>query len=461
MSQGGESSRLVARSWGEVRDDTAVLLTYYYHQEDARDHVLRHIIEANCPAYLPWDRYLREPLERLFPNVIVYDYLKQRARLGLEAMNREIVELVRACRPRYLVWTSFHYDVMPGTLDEVRRLGTTVLGWFFDDEWRFENYSKYWIPHLDYCVTNSVTAVAAYRALGARVVATVPNTGIAVERDWQAVRYVHDVSFVGNVAFADRRECIDLIEKAGVEVAVFGPDNGGYVSFEDMLNVFYASRINLNFSKAGGYQDFRQLKGRMFQACMAGGFVLTEYAPGLEEYFTAGKDLGCFNSPEELVKLVRYYLDQEEKRRSMARAGWEKATRRYSSDAMTASVFEIVQTDIISGRKPDISPVLTTMPWRTRLVYPSYYHFHWGKALLLEGAAKDRWNHAFRLALGWNRANLPAWFFLLAGNLPGFVSRPLIRRYNWMSRLPGQVARRFRAVPFFEKLVQSLVRKLI
>ena len=80
-------------------DETIILLTYYYDQEDCNHKILRHIIKGYCPAYLPWNLYLYEPLQKIFSKVILYDYLKRRAEIGIEAMNEEIISLARKERP--------------------------------------------------------------------------------------------------------------------------------------------------------------------------------------------------------------------------------------------------------------------------------------------------------------------------------------------------------------------------
>ncbi|GAH62265.1 unnamed protein product, partial [marine sediment metagenome] len=257
--------------------------------------------------YLPWNLYLYEPLQKIFSKVILYDYLKRRAEIGIKAMNEEVIDLVREERPKYVLWTSFYDDIQESTLETIRRDGTIVVGWFFDDEWRFSSYSKYWIPYLDYCVTNAIEAVPKYRALNARVIQTIPNTGIAIDRDWSNIEEKFDVSFVGSTNFADRRQYVNKLKKSNIPIRTFGRGNGGYVSFEGMLDIFKTTKINLNFSSAGPYYRVKQIKGRVFQVCMAGGFMLTEYTPSIENYFEIDKEIVCFEDEQEMIDKITYY----------------------------------------------------------------------------------------------------------------------------------------------------------
>src|SRR2546427_2719460 len=217
--------------------ETIILLTYYYDQEDRNHQVLKHIIGAYCPVYFPFDLHLYEPLKKIFSKVIVYDYLKRRAEVGLKAMNKEVLNLIRDERPKYVLWTSFYDDIRTSTLEAIRKEGTKVLGWFFDDEIRFNSYSRYWIPYLDYCVTNAISVVPRYRQAGARVIQTIPCTGIAIDPDWPHLEERHNLTFVGSMS-NDRRRYVDELRKRNITAGTFGRGSGGYVSFEQMLDIF-------------------------------------------------------------------------------------------------------------------------------------------------------------------------------------------------------------------------------
>src|SRR5438552_19085832 len=117
-----------------MRCETVILLTYYYRQEDRDHRMLRHIIGAFCPTYLPFDLHLYDPLKRMFRRFIVYAFLRRRAELGLQAMNDVVLALVRAERPTYVLWISFYDDNRHIPLETIRQEGATGVGWFFDDE---------------------------------------------------------------------------------------------------------------------------------------------------------------------------------------------------------------------------------------------------------------------------------------------------------------------------------------
>jgi len=441
-------------------NETIILLTYYYDPE-LRNHRLFKYIKAYCPAYLPFNLYLYEPLQKIFSKVILYDYLKRRAEIGIKAVNEEIINLVRKEHAKYVLWTSFYDDVQQSTLDTIREEGSTVVGWFFDDEVRFDYYSKWWVPYLDYCVTNSIEAVPKYRALNARVIQTIPNTGIAIDRDWSNTEEKYDVSFVGSRNFADRKQYVNKLRKKNIPVYLFGGARGRYVSFEQMIDIFKTSKINLNFSKAGPYYWVKQVKGRVFQVCMAGGFLLTEYVPGIENYFEIDKEIVCFEDAEEMVDKITYYLAHEGERRAIAQAGWKRATGEYTSFQMVSNVFSQIEQDMAAKDKesPYPCPQKLEMPiWVS--VIPSLYHFRWARALLEENDKQGLWKDALALSLSYNPLNIGAWYYRLVSFLPSFLRPTFFGLYGTVAKLPGGLLSRLRSIPYLRQMQQNLIKRL-
>jgi spore maturation protein CgeB len=73
-----------------------------------------------------------------------------------------------------------------------------------------------------------------------------------------------------------------------------------------------------------------QIKGRVFEIPGAGGFLLTEGAERLEEYFQPGKEVVIFRTPDEMVEQVRYYLEHPVERERIRAAGYARALREHS-----------------------------------------------------------------------------------------------------------------------------------
>lgn len=438
-------------------DKSVLLLAHYTDPEESQVPLLRYMIKNWLGIYLPWDLYLVDPLNEIFSGVTVYDYLQKRAEIGIKEINQEIIAIVKDQHPDYVVWVSWQYDILPATFEAIRKEGAVVIGFFFDDDWRFENYSKWWIPYLDYVVTHGHTSVAKYEALGSRVIPAMLNTGASVEVDWENLKEKYDVSFVGS-KFSDRAAWLTALQERNIPVAAFGAGWGGYVSFEDMLDTFTTSKINLNFS--GTYFQALHMKGRIFQVCLAGGFLLTEYAPEIENYFVIDKEIVCFQDIDELTDKLHYYINHEDERRAIAKAGWERARKEYSSSAITADIFRQIEEDLASRGRNETLPQIR-MPFSARLI-PSQYFFQWARAEMKEEYAKGHWKESLELSFRYNPFNIWARYQSMASHCPPPIRKMLFRLYDAAEAAPRVVYRWLCSIPLVGRIAKAgFVKKLI
>jgi len=249
-------------------NETVIILT----PSDYHEHRLSKYISYLETTFPSFNLYLYKPLQEIFSRVLLYDFTKRMTEIGVKGVNEEVIDLVKKEQPKYAIWTPGLYEFQESTFESIRKEGTIVSGWFLDDEVCFDDYSKWWIPYLDYCVTNTIEAVPKYRELGARVILAVPiMEGIPIDRDWSNIEERYDVSFVGARKF-DREQYVNEIKKRNIPIHVFGTGWGRYVPFEEMIDIFGTSKINLNFSRT--LYNQLQLKGRIFEVCLAGGFLI-------------------------------------------------------------------------------------------------------------------------------------------------------------------------------------------
>jgi len=432
-------------------NETIILMVpfeYYFfeHRLLKHENVKRYLITTACT-----DLYYYEPLRKIFSKVIAYDYPKRMIETGLKGVNQEIIELVRKEHPKYVLWTSGRWDFRESTFDIIRKEGTTVVGLFFDDESRFDEYSKWWIPHLDYFVTNAIEAVPKYRDLNARCILAIPIMGgVVVNRDWSNIEEKYDVSFVGT-ANPGREQYINELKNRTIPIRLFG-GRYAYVSLEEMLDIFGSSRINLNFSETGSDPSKLQIKGRIFEVCLAGGFLLTEYVPGIENYFEIDREIVCFQNAEEMIDKITYYLNHETERRAIAQAGWKRATGEYTSFHMMSKVFGEIEKDLAAkDKESNPPPQELKMPMQIRKRFSDYY-LDWGVAFLLENY-KGLWKDALAFSISYNPFNIRAWGYYIVGFSPPFMRPGLIKLYRTLYPRLG-------SIPYLRKMKQSFERRL-
>lgn len=411
-------------------NETIVLLSPY---EDCSKHRLSQYV--GLWLSVPFDECFYQPLQKIFSKVILYDYLKRMVEVGVTGVNQEIIKLVSENRPKYVLWAAFAegYEVQESTFDAIRQKGTKIVGWFFDDEVRFDFYSKWWVPHLDYVVTNDSEAVPKYRELSAWVTHGIPDTGSAPKREQWDVKEKYDVSFIGSTQ-ADRLQYIQALKGRNIPVHLLGARWGGFVPYEEMMEIFGTSKINLNFSKTYKYMKFG-IKGRIFKVCLSGGFLLTEYVPGIEKFFEIDREIVCFHNQEEMVDKVIYYLNHDEERRAIARAGWKRASAEYTSSHIVSRVFQEIEKDSSTGQKSSQNEL--RMPGRVRKRVSNDY-LKWGRAFLLENY-RGLWKDALALSTAYYPSHIRAWFWRIIGSLPSFGRLSLIKPYIAAAKLRRKI----------------------
>jgi len=408
-------------------NETVILLSPF---EDCSNHRLARHVEHYFRATTAFDRYLYQPLQKIFSQVISYDYIKRMTEVGVKGINEEVIELVREERPKYVLWLQSYYEFLESTFEVMRKEGSIVIGWFGDDEVRFDDHSKWRIPYLDYCVTGTIDAIPRYRELGARVIHALLYTGVAIDRDWSNIEERYDVCFVG-VRDAHREQYINELKKRNVPVNVFGSGWGRFLPFEEMIDTFQTSKINLSFAM-DRHNKVLQMKGKIFEVCLAGGFLLTEYNPDYESYYEIDKEIVCFHNAEEMIDKITYYLNHDEERRAIAQAGWKRATAGYSSLHMVSKIFSEIEKDIAAKGKRDTShPQEPKIPRHIRKRLSNYY-LSLGNAFSQENY-KSLWRDAFALSISYNPLNIRAWGYYIIGFFPYFIRSASIKLYRFLS----------------------------
>ncbi len=210
-----------------------------------------------------------------------------------------------------------------------------------DTEHYYEVLDRYYAQAMDLVIVGDFIAVSKLQQIN---IQSLPYFGY-----YDAVRYHKiknllkdiDVSFIGPLSVqVGREEYVAHLLNNNVNIKLFGIESQeGVVTTDKKIEVFNKTRVNLNFSgvakktrltrKYKIHRRMKQIKGRVFEIAICGGFVLSEYAPGMENVFEIGKEIEIFNNKEELLEKVKYYLKHEEERESIARRGYERAKRDY------------------------------------------------------------------------------------------------------------------------------------
>lgn len=275
-----------------------------------------------------------EALNGMGCEVVLYDFASREREIGRSAMNDELMTVVRSEAPDLVFFFLFKDEIAPETIKTLTAEGYTTCNWFADDHWRFETFSKHIAPAFSFVATTDPTSASKYREMGCRSILTQwasTPAALPVER-----RYGYDVSFVGQ-RYGERPRAIRRLQKAGIDVACFGFGwDRGRVTEAEMRDIFVTSRINLNFTASYGGRLWKrhpvrsQIKARIFEVTGAGGFLLTEQAPGLTDYFEPDREIGVFETSSDLVDAVSFWLENDTLRERAADAAYRSVCSKHT-----------------------------------------------------------------------------------------------------------------------------------
>jgi len=151
-----------------------------------------------------------------------------------------------------------------------------------------------------------------------------------------------EVSFVGGLS-AGHGKRIELLEAIAREFPIQlwlssfkGIPNSsplharmrGEVWAHDMYNVLRRSKITLN----SHIDAARGMAGnvRLYEATGVGTFLLTDNLPNLPTLFEPGTHVAAFNSVEDCITKIKYYLAHDAEREAIARAGQEHTLKAHN-----------------------------------------------------------------------------------------------------------------------------------
>lgn len=364
-----------------------------------------------------WDlnRNVRTALKRTFGRVTNYFYRDRLAEIGFWAMQQELIAVARRAEPDFVLWPVSSYEVHESTLVALKAMKMPVVAWFFDDPIRFESMSVWAAPYVDAAMTADPASVGLYSSLQLPAIAC-PMACNPALYEQETREPVHDVSFVGS-GIGDRAEWLSAFRDSGVNVQCFGRGWGELLPWTEVARVFQSSRVNLNF--AGGYDlsATKQLKARVFEVTMAGGFLLTEYSEGLEDYFLPDVEIGVFSCRDEAIEKAGFYLAHEDGRLAIAARGHARALRDHTWDRRLGDVARRLESLTIA---PDRGREILLASGSTLLMGRCAYHADRSTNALL-GGSRDEARDAAMLALSYDHANRRALGLLFAAFLP----RPL------------------------------------
>ncbi|MDX6664215.1 MAG: spore maturation protein CgeB [Solirubrobacteraceae bacterium] len=303
-------------------------------------------------------------LSALGHEIVHFDIGAVRREHGAERMSRRLWEVACAEDADLMFCVLFDDELDKAVVRRIsEELRTVTVNWFCDDHWRFDTFSRDWAPCFNWVVTTAPRDLAPYEDHGLdNVIRSQWACNAATFRKLDDEPQAIDVSFVG-MDHGDRAGVMRRVRRAGIDVHTWGKGwPAGRLTVDEMVAVFNRSRINLNLANVwfSGRRPARasrwishvrtratgdstdailQIKARTFEVPGCGGFLLTSDVPGLDAYFEPGREIVTFGDIDELTELITYYLEHEDERAEIARAGHARVLAEHTYERRFEDIF--------------------------------------------------------------------------------------------------------------------------
>jgi len=191
------------------------------------------------------------------------------------------------------------------------------------------------------------------------------ETGPITEQD--IAFYSADVAFVGNLGskpqYLSRRGFLDKVINAGFKLKWWGPKiprkistvplifgklgrayGGKFVWGEEYAKVARLSKIFLAFDSMPHIK--KSMSARMYTAVGCGAFYMCQHVDGIEAVLEPGKEIVTFQSENEMIDLISYYLGKDELREKIGEAGKKRILEEHTYEIRMKQLIEIIESYI-------------------------------------------------------------------------------------------------------------------
>lgn len=305
--------------------------------------------------YQMWDA----PLRKLFREVVSFDPQEVLYNEGKDEMNRKFLAVIEKEKPDYLFTQLIYEEFYIDTLLKIKEVSpkTQFINFNGDDDNMFYDYNLLFFPLIDYFFTTQPDYLKEYSSRGMKAFLMF-GADPEVFKPLNLER-IYDVTFVGTVK-SDRAEYIRYLVENGIKVRIFGSGWekyeefkkiwGGKVSDEEFKKIINQSKINIVFSK--NYQGKTHVLDRLPEISFTKSFSLVEFSKGYYELFTEGKDIATFQTKEDLLEKIMFYLKNEPQRKRIAKNIYEKSLKNYSLVSLIINAFNKI---IMEGKKKEFA----------------------------------------------------------------------------------------------------------
>tara|TARA_Y100000034_G_scaffold45936_1_gene56474 strand:+ start:3854 stop:5488 length:1635 start_codon:yes stop_codon:yes gene_type:complete len=292
--------------------------------------------------------------KKIFKKVILFSTKNEFYYFGKEALNKNFLNLLQKEKPDYLLICPVFNEFEIDTLLKIKEItpNTKTIMWSGDDEFRFDDWTRYYALFFDYVLTTK-KEISIYKKDKIKHAGFMIGVNPKYHRPIN-LKKIYDVTFIG-APLVDRYDYIKFLMKKGINIKLFGGEwykypylkkiYGGFLYPDDFIKVINQSKVNLNFSKTFFKQGkLGQMKGRAIEILACNAFLLTEYTNRTIDFLVKNKEMN-FRNKEELFKKIKYYLEYEKERKNLAKEGYNYVLENHSWEKLFIKYFNKIEKE--------------------------------------------------------------------------------------------------------------------
>jgi len=269
----------------------------------------------------------------------------------LNRLNADLIIAATEFNPKLIfIYRGTHIFPQTITVIQQKLPNCVVYGYNNDDPFADGHPSWLWrhfltsIPKYDLLFAYRHNNLDDFRKIGAKRVELlrswyIPeiNHPLSLSESDQA-KYECDVVFIGHYEDDGRLAYLEEIAKNGYKLRLFGPENEWNhllvksVALKHLVPVHLVWNEDYNKALCGAMIAlcfFSKLNRdtytrRCFEIPAAGTLLLSEYSNDLASLYQSGDEADFFNTKEEMIKKIKFYLSNEKFRNRVAANGYQR-----------------------------------------------------------------------------------------------------------------------------------------
>jgi len=228
----------------------------------------------------------------------------------------------------------------------VERLPVFTVFQCFDDPESSRHLSRPAAAAYDLSLVGNVAEVETYHSWGVQNVEWTPlgmmrgtyDPTLTEEQILNGQRDIDLFMLIDRLS-APRRARMDAMGAAFPNAHFYGRGwPRGFLSWDQQIDHLHRAKIGPNFHNSTG-----PINLRTFYLPACGVMQICDNKSHLGRVFELDREIVGFDTVDECVELCRYYLAHDDQRREIAVAGWRRAMRDYTEEAVFRSKVETIQ----------------------------------------------------------------------------------------------------------------------